>query len=494
MIHQPFAIIDWVVLISYLVIVLLIGAIYRSGREGIFEYFLGQGRMQWWAVGLSLIATSVSASTFLGNPAEAFQFDLRLLQLNLCVPVSIIVVCAVFIPFYRRSGAMSAYEVLERRFDLKTRTLASSYYIAHVLLRTGILIFGPSIVVAKITGIDMRIIIIVVGAVTVAYTTLGGIRAVIWTDVLQFMILMAGGVLILVFTSIDIPGGADAIFKMAGSAGKLRWFDFSWNMADPRNFWAAGVAYVAIDLAIRATDQQFVQRYLSCVDVRRSQYAAILSAVLGFFVAILFFGVGIFLWAYYQTYSEAIAGVNDPNVVLPHYIATRLPWGVSGLIVAAVFAAAMSSIDSAINSLANTATNDFYLRFGGNREKALSFARTTSALWGALGILFALYASSFGMNIFELALSFTSLFTGALLGIFILAVAVPFASGWGAFLGSITGMATLAFVTKGLKLPVAWPWYPVISMGATIVAGIFISIIVPRRQPGALKERAGGDL
>lgn len=268
---------------------------------------------------------------------------------------------------------------------------------------------------------------------------------------------------------------------MAAGAGKLRWFDPSWSFTDPRNFWAAGAAYVALDLAIRATDQQFVQRYMSCVDVRRTQYAAILSAVLGVIMALLFFGVGIFIWAYYQSYPSEVAGVGDTNMVLPNFIATRLPWGVSGLIVAAVFAAAMSSIDSAMSALSNTATIDFYKRFGGDPGKGLRFARLITFLWGALGVVFALYSATFGMNIFELALSFTSLFVGALLGIFILAVAVKRASGWGAFLGSIAGMLTLAVITKVLEIPVAWPWYPVISMTTTIVAGWLISFIAPRR-------------
>lgn len=481
MIHQPFAFIDWVVLSAYLIIVILIGVLYRSGREGISDYFHARGRMAWWAVGISLIATSVSASTFLGNPAEAYQFDIRLLQLNLGVPISIVIICVVFIPYFRRSGADSAYEILERRFDLKTRTIASTFYIVHVLLRTGVLIYGSSIMMSRISGIDIRVVIVAVGLITVVYTALGGIRAVIWTDVMQFMILFAGGVLICVFVSMDIPDGVTGIMGMASEAGKLRWFDASWSISDPRNIWAAGIAYIVLDLAIRATDQQFVQRYMSCRDVRRTQYAAILSAVLGFAMAILFFGVGIFLWAYYRSFPAEVAGVSDVNMVLPNFIATKLPWGVSGLIVAAVFAAAMSSIDSAMNALSNTATIDFYNRFGGDPDKSLRFARLITFLWGALGIGFALFSASFGMNIFELALSFTSLFVGALLGIFILAVAVKRASGWGAFLGSILGMATLAFLTRVLDLQIAWPWYPVISMVTTVVTGWIISFMAPRR-------------
>jgi solute:Na+ symporter, SSS family len=482
MIHHPFSTIDWIVLGAYFLIVLLIGAIYRTEREGIFGYFFARGQMPWWAVGFSLIATSVSASTFLGTPAEAYQHDCRLLQLNLGVPISILIVCAVFIPFFRASGATSAYEVLERRFDLKTRTLASVFYIIHVLLRTGILIYGPSIMLARILDLDIRVIIAVVGAVTIAYTAMGGIRAVIWTDVIQFFILFAGGILICIFVSLDVPGGAGAVLDAARAGGKLRWFDPSWGLANPRNIWATGIAYIALDLAIRATDQQFVQRYLCCRDIPRARFAAISSAVWGLLVAMLFFAVGVFLWGYYHAYPAEFAQITDINMLVPHYVATKLPWGVSGLLVAAVFAAAMSSIDSAINSLATTATIDFYERFGGNKERSLAFARASTIVWGVLGIGFAIYAASFGMNILELALSFTSLFTGALLGIFLLAVAVPWVSGTGAFVGALLGMATLATVTWGLKLPISWPWYPVISAGTAVVAGSLISLAVPRRR------------
>lgn len=488
MIHQAFSFIDWVVLISYFAIILLIGIIYRSGKEGVLDYFFAGSVMPWWAVGLSLIATSVSASTFLGNPAEAYEFDLRLLQLNLGVPVSILIVCWIFIPFFRRSGATSAYEVLERRFDLKTRTLASGFYIIHVILRTGILIYGPSILVAQVTGVDIRSVIVAVGIVTVTYTVIGGIRGVIWTDAIQFVILSAGAFLICLFIDIDVPGGLPAIFEKADAAGKLTWFDSSWGLANPRNIWAAGAAYVVLDLAIRAADQQFVQRYLTCTDVRRAQYAAILSAVLGVGVALLFFGLGISLWGFYQAYPEELANVATVNGVLPHFIATKLPWGVSGLIVAAVFAAAMSSISSAINALSETFTIDFYNRFGGRREMALLVARGSAAVWGIAGISIALYMATFGDNLFVLALSFTSLFTGALLGIFILAACVKRSSGWGAFLGAISGMAALALVTKVLRLEISWPWYPVISMTTTVAVGWVVSFFVG--PPAKAKEAA----
>jgi len=481
MIHHPFALIDWVILAAYGAIVILIGIVSRS-EDDVSDYFFAKHKMPWWAVGISLIATSVSASTFLGNPAEAYQFDLRLLQLNLGVPISIAIVCMVFIPYFQKSHATSAYEVLELRFDLKTRTLASILYTIHVLLRTGILIYGPALVFSAITGLSIYWTIVIVGIITIMYTTIGGIRAVIWTDVMQFVILFSGGILIILFIDLDVPGGSSALLQNVKEAGKLTWFDGSFSLDNARNVWSAGVAYIALDLAIRSTDQQFVQRYLSCSDTRHSQYAAVLSAVMGVAIALLFFGVGAYLWGFYQFYPQQLPAGTSVNGVLPHYIATKLPWGMSGLIVAAVLAAAMSSLDSAIQALANTATVDFYQRFKGGDKPSIKFARYISVVWGVVGIAIGIITASIGKNLFVLALSFTSLFTGALLGIFLLAVVFKRATGTGAFAGGIIGVITLALVTKVFHAPISWPWYPVISLSATIVSGMIISMIIPKKK------------
>src|SRR3989338_6302880 len=232
MLHQPFGTIDWMVLGAYLLIVILIGIVSGTISDNVREYFFARGNISWCAAGISLIATSVSASTFLGTPAEAYQHDLRLLQLNIGVPVSIAIVCLIFIPYFRKTNAQSAYEVLELRFDLKTRMLASIFYIIHLLLRTGILILGPSILFAQVTGFDVKTTIIVIGVITVGYTTFGGIRAVIWTDVLQFFILFGGALVICWYIAMDTPGGTSAIFQMADTQGKLRWFDGSFGFSN----------------------------------------------------------------------------------------------------------------------------------------------------------------------------------------------------------------------------------------------------------------------
>jgi len=496
---EDFGMINWLVLSMYIFGMLALGAVFSRRNISTGEFFFAGGRLPWWAVGISMIATSISATTFLGNPAETYAGDMTYMMLNLGVPVSIAITALVFIPYFRRNKVQSAYEILEKRFDRKTRLLASGIYSCHVLLRTGILIYGPAIVFATITGWSTTSAIMAVGVLSIAYTWMGGIRAVVWTDVIQFVILLGGGLLTLMFIAYGVEGGLTAITATAGNASKFTWFKASLDTGDAHSFLSAGVAYIVLDLAIRSCDQQFIQRYLSTQNVRKAQWATVLSAVLGAIAAWLFFLVGAFLYSYYTEHSGALPAATKSNGVFPHFILSVLPQGLSGLMVAAIFAAAMSSLDSGISALANTTVVDFM----GNRQAVLSqakrlrMARLAVLIWGCLGIIAALFASSFDASLLHTALYFTSLFTGSLLGIFIIAVAMPFARGGTAFAGALTGMLVLAICTRGLyidlpsvsdipiigwiagglKLNLSWPWFPVISASATVSAGAGFSLV-----------------
>ncbi len=492
-----FGVINWLVLAGYLSGMLAIGAVFSRKNISTGEFFFAGGRLPWWAVGISMIATSISATTFLGNPAETYAGDMTYMMLNLGVPVSIAITTLVFIPYFRRNNVRSAYEILEKRFDRKTRLLASGIYSCHVLLRTGILIYGPAIVFAAITGWSTTSAIMAVGVLSVSYTWMGGIRAVVWTDVIQFIILLGGGLLTLLFITYGVEGGLTTIIATAENAGKFRWFNNNLDPGDAHTFLSAGVAYIALDLAVRSCDQQFIQRYLSTQNIRKAQWAAVLSAMLGAIAAWLFFMVGAFLFSYYTKHPAALPAGTEPNGVFPLFILSVLPQGLSGLMVAAIFAAAMSSLDSGISALANTTVVDFM----SNKEpsspqtRRLKTARLSVLVWGTMGILAALFASSFDASLLHIALYFTSLFTGSLLGIFILAVAMPFARGGTAFTGALTGMLLLAvcthglyidlpsvsaipvigWIASGLKLKLSWPWFPVISASVTVAVGTAFS-------------------
>jgi len=494
-----FGLLNWLTLAIYLGGMLALGAVFSRKNVSEGEFFFASGSLPWWAAGVSMIATSVSATTFLGNPAETYAGDMTYMMLNLGVPVSIAVTSFVFIPWFRKNRVQSAYEMLEHRFDRKTRVLASGLYSFHVLLRMGILIYGPAIVFARITGWSAETAILAVGLFSIIYTWFGGIRAVVWTDVAQFMILFGGAVAVLSFLSGGVDGGLTTLSEIARKGDKFLWFKPGLNPADAHNLLSAGVAYIVLDLAIRSCDQQFVQRYMCTGDVRRAQYAAVLSAILGALAAWIFYYLGALLFAYYSVHPAALPPGTGANGVFPHFIVSVLPAGVSGLLVAAIFAAAMSSLDSGISALSNTTMIDLLTDRVRPVDEAgrLSLARRFVIIWGVLGTLAALFASRFDASLLHTALYFTSLFTGSLLGIFLLAVAVPRADRGTAFFSALTGMLTLAVCTKGLhldwpavssipvlgwitgglELNLSWPWFPVISASGTVLTGIVLGFI-----------------
>ena len=489
-----FTLLDWIVLAAYLLLSVAIGLWVSRGNKNLKEYMLGGGSIPWVAVGISLIATSVSATTFLGAPADVYGDNMTFLMFQIGALISIVVVGLIFIPRFRSSGINSAYELFEVRFSRPVRRLAAIFYCLHLLLRTGILLFAPSLVLAQILHIDLKLAIVVSAAVAVFYTWFGGIKAVIWTDVMQFCVFFGGGVLVLVVIS-NAVGGFGEMAALASEAGKTKWWDPSMDVSNARTLISAGFAYAILEIAIRGCDQQFVQRYLSCKDVKAANRSSILSMVLGCAVSILFYWVGAALYVYYQkAHAASLPEGLGQNDVFPYFIVNGLPAGVTGLIVAAICAAAMSSLSSAINSLGNTSERDFL----GWDENAgiggLKRAKIWTAIWGILGIFFALFAATQQGSLLKNALFFTGLFTGPLLGMFLLAFFADkvFGTGpkklrgWVVIVGVVLGMASLILVQgiPAFGVPAvfgetfSWPWMPFISMTTTVVVAMVVNAVV----------------
>ena len=446
----------------------------------------GGGAMPWVAVGISLIATSVSATTFLGAPADVYGDDMTFLMFQIGALLSIIVVGFVFIPRFRSAGINSAYELFERRFgSLAVRRLAALFYCLHLLLRTGILLYAPSLVLAQILHVDLRVAIVVSAAVAIFYTWFGGIKAVIWTDVMQFCVFLGGGALVLILIS-NAVGGFGEMAAMASEAGKTRWWNPSIDISDARTLVSAGFAYAILEIAIRGCDQQFVQRYLSCKDVKAANRSSSLSMVLGCAVSILLYWVGAALFVYYKVtgVSSLPEGIGQ-NDVFPYFIVNGLPIGVTGLIVAAICAAAMSSLSGAINSLSNTSEHDF---LGWKEDEGiggLKRAKIWTVVWGVLGVFFALFAATQQGSLLKNALFFTGLFTGPLLGMFILAFFVKNLRPWMVVAAVLCGMASLVLIQgiPAFGVPAllggifSWPWMPFISMTTTIVVAVVLKLV-----------------
>ncbi len=480
-----FTTLDWVVLVLFMVVSIVIGLVVsrpRHNKKNFKEYMFGGGAIPWVAVGISLIATSVSATTFLGAPADVFANDMRYLMFQIGGFISIIVVGLVFIPRFRRSGILSAYELFENRFSRPVRRLAAVFYCLHLLLRTGILLYAPALVLSRILGVSLQSAILLTAVIAVFYTWFGGIKAVIWTDVLQFFVFFGGGLFVLYIIA-DSCGGFSEMMQMAAGAEKTKWFDFSFDIANDRSLISAGLAYAVLEIAIRGCDQQFVQRYLSCKSPAAANASSVLSMILGLLVSVLFYLVGAALFVYYKVANAATLPPNtDMNQVFPYFIVNALPSGITGLVVAAICAAAMSSLSSAINALSNTTENDLLCL----KTKNLLRAKIWTLIWGTLGILAALLAASQQSSLLKSALFFTGLFTGPLLGMFLLAFFGGKMRSYAVFVGIFCGMASVCLFNGVAPLGIpalfgnifSWPWIPCISTSVTVFVAMFFNLPV----------------
>jgi SSS family solute:Na+ symporter len=382
----------------------------------------------------------------------------------------------VFIPRYRASGISSAYEYLEMRFSRRVRTLAAGLYSCHLLLRAGMLLFGPALILQAMLGFPIWASIAVMALGSILYTYFGGIRAIAWTDVLQFSIFLGSGLLIIGYCVHGI-GSFGETFRLASAAGKTHWFDATWDPSNARNLWSAGVAYIAFEVAIRGCDQQFVQRYLSTRNAREANYSSIASVLLGVCVALVFYSVGAALYVYFQVkHVNALPDGTTANQVLPFFIMNILPTGVKGLLGAAIMGEALSSLNSLYSALSNTTVKDF-LRKEGNEAEGLAAAKRWVLIWGFIATMAALTVAQSKLPLLETALFFTSLFTGPLLALFLMAFFRPSLRPGAVLLSAFGGMAVLLLFLKipvlpeGLWTPiypVAWTWNPLISMGATV--------------------------
>lgn len=452
---------DWLVVALYALLVLGIGAWASRRQSGTDAYFRGGRRMPWWAISFSLIATAFSAASLLGAPGEGYGHGLLWLQLQLGDLLGFVLVCLLFIPVFVRLDITTAYEYLERRFDLKTRSLGAACFLLFVVARLGGLLYGAALVVAQVAGIPLSAAILAVGAVAILYTAFGGIEAVVWTDVLQFGAVLSGvGAAIWVVAG-EFDGGLPALWAEAARAGKLRVLDPSWNASSIRTLPTAVLAYGTLVFAVAGTNQQSVQRYVSCSDVRSAQKATLLAWLSGLVGVAGCLLLGAFLYVFYQARPEALPQGLSGDKIFPHFIASELPPGVAGLLVAAVFAAAMSSIDSALHSLSTSLVVDFYRRIfrpKAAEARCLSVARWLILFWGILGIAAAFYVARLGEGLLPFMVKYTTCFLGPVLGLFLLGMLSRRANGDGAFWGALAAAALLIGLSQAawFKLPGIW--------------------------------------
>ena len=487
-----FSTIDYIVLLIYLAGITVFGMRFKKSQRSVKDYFLGARNTSWIVICLSIVATETSTLTLIGVPALAYGTfarpeqggTLTYLQVLIGYVVGRFIIARIFLPSYFRGDLLTAYALLERRFGVLTRRVAASMFLVMRALAEGVRVFAASLVLSAVLASSFPGIphlwlwsIVIVGVLTLIYTFEGGIAAVIWTDLIQFVIYV-GGSLLAAYELVHLtPGGWSGIMGAARHAGKLQLFSFTWDLTVPFTFWAGLIGGTFLTNASHGTDQLLVQRLLTCRDLRDSQKAIITSGFIVLAQFILFLGIGIMLFAYYQHVPRPAITTND--AIFPTFIVTTLPHGVSGLVIAAIFAAAMSNLSGSLNSLASTTVLDLYNPLTGGKAsdaQLLALSKWCTAGWGIVLILIAIVARGWG-SVFTAGLTAASIVYGPMLGAFLLGVLTTRANTSGVIAGMTVAAASMLTIWWTTKL--AWTWYVLVGTAICFGVGYVVSLTSP---------------
>jgi SSS family solute:Na+ symporter len=463
-------------------------------------YFLGGRNVPGWAIGLSLIGTSISSISFLALPAAAFALDWRLLMANYPVVIGMTVAIIVFVPLFRALPYTTAYEFLEARLGRFSRLYCAITFIMAQMLRLGMVLFLVSVTVSLLLDLDLQMVILLGGLFILLYTVFGGIEVVIWTDVVQTIVLWVGAAIVLIWVALEMPGGYLAGMERAWEADKFSLGDFRFDMAE-RTFWTMIIIGTFDAISNNASNQTVVQRYIAAKSTRDAR-KAVLWSMLAIPTWTFFYLVGTSLWAFFNS-AELPAGVlagfdATPEQIVPYFTAHYLPVGVTGLIIAAIMAASMSSLDSSINAVSTAGTTDIvrrYLLRDGSERAYLLWAKGLSAIAGAgmIGIALLIAGLEDMESIVDWSRQALAIFGGVVGGIFLLAIffrrvgpkplliALPFAIGVKVYYG----MGLVGWIREAWQIPVHTYWVGVVSNVTLIVLAYAFSFIWPRQQTPA---------
>ena len=470
---------DLSIIALYLAGITLFGLRFRKRQRTLRDYFLADRNIPWWAIALSIVAAETSTLTIISIPGLAYDTNLTFLQVVLGYLVGRVIISFILLPHYFRGELYTAYELIERRFGRKLRSLTAGLFLLTRAAAEGVRVYAVSIVVAIALGTGEIASIAIITALTLIYTFEGGLAAVIWTDVVQTFIYV-GGTLVGVFTILHlVPGGWSTIHTMAESAGKLRVFDFSPDFWRPYTFWAGLVGGAFLTTASHGTDQLIVQRLLAARSQRQSVTALLSSGLAILFQFALFLLVGVMLFAFYHVPSATFGRADR---IYPTFIVSQMPHGISGLLIAAILAAAMSNLSAALNSLSSTTIIDFYLQRHPqlDERRRVQLSRLATLFWALL--LFGLAVLSLHKvgRVIEVGLQIASVAYGALLGVFLLGVLTKRANQNGAMVGMLCGFLIELYIWLGTHVP--WTWYVMIGTTVTFVVGYAASIFFQNNE------------
>jgi SSS family solute:Na+ symporter len=562
---------DWVVVVGYLVWIVWDGVRRTEGRDKVEGYFLGNRSLPWWAVGLSVMATQLSAITLVGTTGQGYRDGMRFVQFYFGLPIAMLILSVTAVPFFYRAGVYTAYEYLERRFDVKTRTLTSGLFLLSRGLQCGVIIAAPSVILSILLGWNLTATVLLIGLPTALYTIVGGVQAVTWTDVKQMVVIIAG---VLSAVGVLIAGLPETVtvsqaLHVAGTSGRMQAIDFTFDLKNTYTFWSGLIGGLFLMLSYFGCDQSQVQRYLTARSVEEGRSALLMSAYVKIPLQALVLLTGVLVFAFYLWHTppmlfnpvydatlrasdqagayadlqgqfdaalaarrdaatalsanlrsnrpEAIARLkmqylaaegrldairtratalvrtvskdenyNDVNYVFPTFVTQHMPMGLVGLVIAAIFAGAMSTIAAELNSLSTATLVDFYRRFAkpdASEAHYLAVSRWATAGWGVVACAVAVYAATLG-SLIEVVNRFGSFFYGSLLGVFVLAIGTRRATGTGAFVGLIVGMCTVGLVARFTAI--SFLWHNLVGVVVVTAVGWLVSLVQPaQRRSGA---------
>lgn len=472
--------VDLSILVVYLVGVVLFGLWIGRGSRTASDYMVGGRHLPWWLILFSIVATETSTVTFLSIPGFAFSRDMTWLQIALGFLLGRYAVAYLLLPHYFRGELFTSYEVLARRFGGATQRVASGLFVVTRTLADGLRLFLTAIVLQEMTGIALPWAVVLVGATTIIYTFFGGMRAVLWTDFVQFAIYF-GGALVAFWLLLDrLPGGFAGLVAAGDAAGKMRIFDLSIDWKEPYALWAGLFGGVFVTLGSHGVDQMMVQRYLCARDLRDGRRALTLGGYVIVAQFALFLLIGVGLYAFYQLHPPAIP-FDRPDRVFARFILDEMPVGVVGVLLGAIFAAAMSTLSGSLNSCATAVTRDLFVplsRRTSTPERELSVTRWLTALFGVLQIGVGIGGLWLRSSVVASVLGIAAFTTGIVLGVFFLGILAPRVGERAALAGLVGGLAAMSVVY--FATPLAWPWYALVGSTLTFAIGWTASFVWPR--------------
>jgi sodium-coupled monocarboxylate transporter 8/12 len=477
MVH--FSLLDYSIFAIYLLATVAIGTMFMKGQRNLDEYFLAGRGMGSVIVAMTMLAALFSGISFLAGPSEGYANGPIFYLVNLAFFIATPVTALVFLPFYYSSRFFTAYQYLEERFSVQLRTLASASFIVRVLLWLAAATYAPALALEQATGMPLWFTILCTGILTTIYTTFGGMRAVIWTDVMQLVVLFGGQLAIAIIATSRVPGGLSRVIELGHEGGR---FDLSLS-PDPTvrlTLWGLIIGAAFMHLVQMATDQVSVQRYLSATSLRVARRGLWLKLALTLPVTAVFYGTGLVLYAYYHVHGDPLAAgkITKADQILPFFVVTELPHGFPGLFIAAIYAASMSTISAGINSLTSASLVDFYQRLWRrpdlSESNQLRIARWLTFTYGALVIALAFLVHRLG-TLLEATNKVIGLVGGPLIGLFLLGILTRRATSRGALIGWLAGLLMTIYVCFGTKI--SFLWYAMTGCLTTMGVGLLVSML-----------------